>query len=509
MKSEHGAKRFPWVLLIVLLAAAAWVAALNHSMQTDPHRKGSPLYAIRREHARRATCMSNVKQLMTAIRMYSQDHDGRLPSYQWSTELNSYLAKYPGVYMCPNDASAGNFISYGYSGLLLRADGSGISSAEILAPKEVGVICDASPSTTSGGIVGGGGLRDMATWSVIPSPRHISSTIPRYRNDTTVVGYADGHVQFAENDNDLHDLSNELNRAFSLAGAYGLVDNPIGGISSYRSAFPTTMIPERVTIDGEPCTRPLLRAAAALWHAKANAPISQGAFRGQDAVVPHGGCYLLGTGDGVKPAGKAVAIACDGVVLITAKDTRIPKSLFTGIENGSNVLDCAGVRKLFGAGSEQNAFQTYTFATVSGTRRFFSAHFPEQGKPLQFGANAKTVKDDEEMVRKVAADPYGIGYCSAAFADLQRVDILALHWTDGKTYFYPNQNPQLRWTIPNPLSSSSWPLLRTLYAEYGGRASTADGAGIVNVLLDPRGAGTSWLQSGPLFQASYGVPGGK
>ena len=386
--SEHNTQKFPLLDLIIVLLIFLCVVVLSYALQVNAsqQQRANRLQDIQQEVTRRATCMSNVKQLMTAIRMYSQDHDG--------------------------------------------------------------------------------------------------------------------HVQLAENGYDAQDISNDLTRAFYLPNIYGLVNNPAGGIGAFAAS---ATIPDRVTIGGEPCTRPLLLAAASVWHTRAKATIIQGDFSGQYAGEQHCACYLHGTGDGMKPAGNAVAIARNAVVIITAKQTQIPESLLSGELNGICVVDANDVRHLFGAGCQQNAFQTYTFPPSSGTRRYFSAHFAAQGQPLQFGANTKTVKDDEDMVRKVAGDPYGIGYCSAVFADPHRVDKLALKWTDGQTYSYPQQVAKYCWNYPN--LTSIWPLTRTLYAEYGGRAWTAAGTGIVNIMLTPRAPGTLALQNEPMFQACYWAPG--
>ncbi len=116
------------------------------------------------------------------------------------------------------------------------------------------------------------------------------------------------------------------------------------------------------------------------------------------------------------------------------------------------------------------------------------------------GSQAVTVTDDAEMVEKVAADPYGIGYCSAAFADADKVTILSLN---GK--LYPNQNPKYRWLVPeNPTVTPGefeYPLIRTLRV-----LAMNDGRNTNNTTFGYILADTEF-RNGPLFRAtSYWTP---
>ena len=327
--------------------------------------------------------------------------------------------------------------------------------------------------------------------------------MPRHSGGT-VVGYADGHVLYAPNGYNPLGISNNVTHAFDMAGALRLVDNPSGGISDF-SASATS--PASVTVGGEPCTRAILLAAAGVWHVRAKAAIVQHGFHGQYAVEKRGAAYLWGTGDGQPPARHAVPIARDLVVVITSKISHIQRDLFhldPDTANPVSVWDIAMVRKAFNLGFQHNVIQAYTFDNNSGTRRFFTMHLGTPGQPWQFGARTITVKDDYEMVNKVAADPYGIGYCSSAIADPDKVQIIGLRTPDGKVHFFPQDDPKARWIMP--ATPPDWPLTRTLYAECGGKAWRSDGTGIANVMLAPGAPGTKALQAGPLFRASYWTP---
>src|SRR5262245_17724349 len=61
-----------------------------------------PVFAQSREKARQVSCMSNVKQLSTALLMYEQDY-GRVPSASnWSDGMYPYVKSYS-AYACPSD----------------------------------------------------------------------------------------------------------------------------------------------------------------------------------------------------------------------------------------------------------------------------------------------------------------------------------------------------------------------------------------------------------------------
>ena len=111
---------FTLIELLVVIAKIAILAAILF-----------PVFAQAREKARQAACLSNEKQIGTAMMMYTQDYDETLPnrvnnagkglcsdpsllgaeagttspyctSYAWQWQINSYL-KNNGVYVCPSN----------------------------------------------------------------------------------------------------------------------------------------------------------------------------------------------------------------------------------------------------------------------------------------------------------------------------------------------------------------------------------------------------------------------
>ncbi|MEO6908827.1 MAG: DUF1559 domain-containing protein [Abditibacteriaceae bacterium] len=113
---------FTLIELLVVIAIIAILAAILF-----------PVFARARENARRASCQSNLKQMMLSETMYEQDYDGRFssicanspcnvlttPTYPvgWADALQPYV-KNAGIYQCPSqtlkpmDKSP---INYGYT----------------------------------------------------------------------------------------------------------------------------------------------------------------------------------------------------------------------------------------------------------------------------------------------------------------------------------------------------------------------------------------------------------
>jgi len=104
-------KGFTLIELLVVIAIIAILAAILF-----------PVFSRAREQARKAACVSNMKQLAQGLQMYAQDWDENFPDWRWgrdrgnppvsgnpATPLPWYLAAFPyvknqDVYVCPSDS---------------------------------------------------------------------------------------------------------------------------------------------------------------------------------------------------------------------------------------------------------------------------------------------------------------------------------------------------------------------------------------------------------------------
>lgn len=199
---------FTLIELLVVIAIIAILAAILF-----------PVFAQAREAARRASCKSNLKQLGTAVSMYTQDYDERMMiGYNWaptSDPLGNRATLYPyikneAVWKCPSDgvwygqnnrwSSYGSMTDTWYrdhywdqktggdqtvcSGVnpdnLCNADTNGVSMASIDKPAEKGQFMD-----QLGWHVGAPvdpNIRDSKGNVIESARRHIC--------------YLDGHVKF-------------------------------------------------------------------------------------------------------------------------------------------------------------------------------------------------------------------------------------------------------------------------------------------------------------------------
>ncbi len=140
---------FTLIELLVVIAIIAILAAILF-----------PVFARAREKARQTSCLSNVKQMMLGVLMYTQDYDERFPmdgmyngfgSYPsapfWDVLLQPYI-KNTQIYRCPSapaSASANGTRNYSYNAIVggswVNPQGA-FSLAQIGSPSTVIILSD-------------------------------------------------------------------------------------------------------------------------------------------------------------------------------------------------------------------------------------------------------------------------------------------------------------------------------------------------------------------------------
>jgi prepilin-type N-terminal cleavage/methylation domain-containing protein/prepilin-type processing-associated H-X9-DG protein len=136
MLRNHRNRGFTLIELLVVIAIIAILAAILF-----------PVFAQAREQARKASCLSNCKQIGTAMQMYAQDYDEHLPG--WAHPPSHYLARFwsdwaivvpllnaysksDNLWQCPSGPKDANFIrgpkenrvvvNYGYNEYIYNID---------------------------------------------------------------------------------------------------------------------------------------------------------------------------------------------------------------------------------------------------------------------------------------------------------------------------------------------------------------------------------------------------
>jgi len=218
-------KGFTLIELLVVIAIISILAAILF-----------PVFARARDNARRASCMSNVKQLMLGVMMYAQDYDerflyGQRKAYSgepgagygdwmyWTVMLQPYV-KSTQVFVCPNTQSSDSItqLNYGVNARISPATSQystlpqAVSLASLESPASDYLIFDAGNYAITPGqaaspqnnlfVPGAGDVLGLTATACVGTVAYYQ--VAEYENDCTharhfdgnVVGFADGHVKW-------------------------------------------------------------------------------------------------------------------------------------------------------------------------------------------------------------------------------------------------------------------------------------------------------------------------
>jgi prepilin-type N-terminal cleavage/methylation domain-containing protein/prepilin-type processing-associated H-X9-DG protein len=183
-------KGFTLIELLVVIAIIAILAAILF-----------PVFAKAREKARQTSCLSNEKQIVLGILMYSQDYDERLVPYATDNHAGGRYAypellmpyiKNTQIFQCPSK-SAVVIANWGFSyqmGYVLHcnicAPDGARSMAEIVRPSGIVVLAE-SWADVRPNPVRGDGFVCAADWAWGADYRH---------NEGMNYGFLDGHTKW-------------------------------------------------------------------------------------------------------------------------------------------------------------------------------------------------------------------------------------------------------------------------------------------------------------------------
>ena len=180
----HFVRGFTLIELLVVIAIIAILAAILF-----------PAFARARENARRASCMSNLKQMGLGVMQYVQDYDEKYPPCAANNtrtdgkflyhRLDPYI-KSAQVFVCPSDA-INKVFSYGYNYAYLGATPfMMVNMAQVASPSQMVMLTDKAGNDAGDWVNPPQYFYDGPPYG-FNTPRHLEGLN---------VAWADGHVKW-------------------------------------------------------------------------------------------------------------------------------------------------------------------------------------------------------------------------------------------------------------------------------------------------------------------------
>ncbi|BCM91536.1 hypothetical protein IAD21_03411 [Abditibacteriota bacterium] len=135
-----------------------------------------PVFSRARENARRATCMSNQKQIANALLYYAADNNGNLPGHGWVSLITPYV-KTGDIFRCPSKSEALGKNDYFFNARFLKKNVDDIKKPQTLVLL--------------------GDSKDDSPLSQLPAEwvRYQESPLWRHLEGANY-GFADGHIKW-------------------------------------------------------------------------------------------------------------------------------------------------------------------------------------------------------------------------------------------------------------------------------------------------------------------------
>lgn len=451
MRANLTKRGFTLIELLVVIAIIGLLAAILF-----------PVFSKAIKKAKQTQCLSNIKQLTLAYTMFVNDNREIGPDAgTWPLDLEDYAVSRK-LYRCPLDANGEGYISYALNGLLVTADGSGLSAAAINNPAEVGIFVDATSKKFP--------EAPVLNWAGDPTTKFVE-------RHSYCLSYADGHAEAVggSKNSDINSIHSPIGRAFYQAAGYKWITNPGGGAMKPTGTIDSSL---QLVIGGSTTCAPLWESAAAGWAAAGGLTPTVnclGSSHWADAGNHVGGASSQQTG---MVDADIVATDAFGIIIPTTSKLNL-KSITQG--EMLQLLTRTGKfatmdYNLYVRKSDSGTYEAVN-KYANGTADAFSTN-----KTVAY-VNFIETESGRDMVERVSQDPKGIGYCGLGEADPTMVSVLNYKTDAGVVQEY--DRPAIEKTRT---SADGWALQRPLFA----KAVTADQAALDMI---------TYLQS-PAFKGS-------